>query len=205
MKYPKIKTVWKRDPDNKFKTLIKDQYATPEFEALADLSWIWTEKIDGTNIRVSWDGEHVTFAGRTDRAQIPVHLLNRLNTLFPTELFEKEYPELPMTLYGEGYGEKIQRGGLYGPVDFILFDILINDHWQERHNVTDIADHLKIRVVPIIGAGPFLQAINNVRAGLASVVAEKPRLAEGLVMHPPVELQDRLGQRIIAKIKTKDF
>ncbi len=28
--YGKIPTAWKRDPDNKFKTLLLDQWATPD-------------------------------------------------------------------------------------------------------------------------------------------------------------------------------
>ena len=32
-------------------------FSKPEFEYLAKSIWVGTEKIDGTNIRIGWDGE----------------------------------------------------------------------------------------------------------------------------------------------------
>ena len=55
--YHKITTVFDRDPENKFKTLIDGQFSKPEFEYLANNEWDFTEKVDGTNIRIIWDGE----------------------------------------------------------------------------------------------------------------------------------------------------
>ena len=64
-------------------------------------------KIDGTNIRILWDGHRVTFAGRTDNAQIPAELTNRLFELFGgevnEELFEQKFGDMPVMLVGEGY------------------------------------------------------------------------------------------------------
>ena len=54
-KYHKIMTVFKRDPETKYKTLLMGEWALPEFEYLCCNPWVFTEKIDGTNIRVNWD------------------------------------------------------------------------------------------------------------------------------------------------------
>jgi hypothetical protein len=160
IKYPKIQTVYLRDPDNKYKTLLDGQFALPEFEYLAENTWVWTEKIDGTNIRVIWEpalailNESVTYKGRTDKAQTPSFLLDKLKQLLPLEKFTSLYPEMPMTLYGEGYGAKIQKGGgNYIPdgVDFILFDILVDSHWLKREDIEDIASKLNINITPIVG------------------------------------------------------
>ena len=51
--YHKIQGLFKRGPDNKF---IEGEWSLPEFEYLAKLNWTWTEKVDGTNMRVMWDG-----------------------------------------------------------------------------------------------------------------------------------------------------
>ena len=67
--YHKIQTVFKRDPDNNFKTLLMGEYSLPEFEYLKDNKWVFTEKVDGTNIRVIWDGKDIFFKGKTDKAQ----------------------------------------------------------------------------------------------------------------------------------------
>ena len=108
-KYNKIEAIYARDEETK-KTI--EQYRNPTIEFLKDLTWQFTEKVDGTNVRVHWDGHKVTFGGRTDNASMPAFLVNRLNELFGgnanEELFEQKFGEMEVTLYGEGYGPKIQ-------------------------------------------------------------------------------------------------
>ncbi len=57
----KIQTVYKRDPATKHKTLIADDFSLPEFEFLRNNEWIFTEKVDGTNVRVifRWRNHHI--------------------------------------------------------------------------------------------------------------------------------------------------
>jgi len=205
-KYPKIQTVFLRDPATRYKTLLMGQWALPEFEYLAKNEWVWTEKIDGTNIRVDWDGERVTFAGRTDNAQTPTFLLTKLQEMFPVEVFMAEYPDLPMTLYGEGYGAKIQKGGgnyISDGQSLILFDVMISGNWQPRESMEDIAAHLRLDMVPIVGVGVLDDAIDVVQHGFQSGVGHCE--AEGLVMRPKVDLMTRTGQRVITKVKGRDF
>ena len=72
--YHKINSVYKRDEKGKF----TKEFSIPEFEYLFHNIWIGTEKIDGTNIRIGWDGENVTIGGRMQKAQLPVHLKLKL-------------------------------------------------------------------------------------------------------------------------------
>lgn|SRR5574341_497754 len=204
--YHKIQTVFLRDPATNYKTLLVGEYARPEFGYLAQNEWAFTEKVDGTNIRVMWDGQAVRYGGKTERASIPASLLARLQDLFD-DIIPVAYPELDnLCLYGEGYGAKIQAGGenyKADGADFVLFDVQIGGLWLERENIADVAARLGIRVVPIIGRGTLWGAVSIAQQGFTSTWGEFP--AEGLVMRPMVELQDRRGERIIAKIKTKDF
>ena len=207
MEYHKIVTVWKRDPGNKYKTLISNEWATPEFEYLQNLAWQWTEKVDGTNIRVMWDGENVRFGGKTDRAQMPAFLLDVLFDRFQPDVFATMF-DGPVVLYGEGYGAKIQKGGgnyISTGCDFILFDVWCGDLWLKRPDVCDIGEKLGVEVVPLVGTGPLQEAVRVAARGFESLVAEAVVQAEGLVMRPKVELLDRRGQRVITKIKAKDF
>jgi ATP-dependent RNA circularization protein (DNA/RNA ligase family) len=203
--YHKIQTVYLRDPATKYKSLLEGHFAKPEFEYLTNNSWVFTEKVDGTNIRVKWDGEQLTFAGKTDRADTPKFLLEKLAALFYPEIFlVNELP--PLCLYGEGYGAKIQKGGgNYIPdgVNFILFDVNIGGIWLERHNVEDIAEKLKISIVPIVGKGTLPEGAEMVKNGYDSRLRKAP--PEGIVMRPEVELFNRRGERVITKIKMKDF
>lgn len=211
-KYHKIPTVFERDPENRFKTLIKGQFATPELEYLADNMWVWTEKIDGTNIRVTWhpESQNVWYQGKADTSEIPPFLLKKLEELFPVEKFEKTYPHedlATMVLYGEGYGNKIQKFGKnYIPDDvgFILFDVRVQEWWLRRDDVHDVAKNLGIPHVPVIGKGSLWEAVYFAQRGFTSHVADTAR-AEGLVMRPELELFDRAGDRIICKIKERDF
>jgi len=206
--YHKILTVYKRDPETKYKTLVEGFFACPEFRFLADNEWIWTEKVDGTNIRVMWDGENITFGGKTDRAQIPSDLVNRLNERFLSQKNNFESFNGPACLYGEGYGPKIQKGGgnYRGDQDFVLFDVKIGSWWLKRKDVEDIASLLGLDIVPEIGKGTLTEMVEMVKGGFVSTWAHTTAfMAEGIVARPAVELKARNGQRIITKIKHNDF
>ena len=216
--YQKIQTLFKRDERN---IIIPDQFTYPEFEVLKDLKWECTEKIDGTNIRIELessgnpeDGIIMSFKGRTDKAVIPEHLLTKLNWLFDREhLMEvlnitDETQDCNITLYGEGYGAKIQKGGNYisNDVNFILFDVKIGKWWLDRESIKDIANKLGINAVPLMGYMTIPEAIEYVKKGFKSTIAEnKDYDAEGLVLKAPCGLLKRDGERLITKIKTVDF
>ncbi len=205
--YHKIKTVFERDPATNFKTLLMGEYAMPEFAYLARNEWVFTEKVDGTNIRVVV-ANSVTFRGKTDAAQIPAFLVDRLNQRFLTTkvrvLLTEIFPD-GACLYGEGYGAKIQKGGenYRQDQDFILFDVLVGECWLERENVADVARKLALDVVPIIGAGTLHDMVELARIGFQSTWGDFP--AEGIVARPATELRTRSGHRIITKIKHRDF
>lgn len=211
--YHKIQSIYKRNPETKYKTFLMGQYSMPEFEYLANSEWVWTEKIDGTNIRVIWYGTEslhsLEFRGKTDNAQLYKPLEEKLFQLFPIQSFDDCYSGMDMVLYGEGFGPKIQKGGgNYGPsVDFILFDVNIGGIWLERENVEDIASKLGIKVVPVVGKGTLTQAVLYTKLGFNSTFSTEGNefLAEGLVLRPAIELQTRLGHRIITKVKHRDF
>lgn len=207
--YQKIQTAYLRDPENNHKTLLEGTWSKPEFELLKDIDWICTEKIDGTNIRIIWDGENVRFGGKTNNAQIPTILISVLQDTFTNEIMKKFFPDTDnVCLYGEGYGKKIQKGGNYLPdrADFILFDVKIGDWWLKREANEDIAKTLNIGVVPIVGIWTLEQAIGHVQSGFKSIIAHnKEYIAEGLIMKPKIELFNRRGERVITKIKYKDF
>lgn len=205
--YHKIETLFERDI-NGTKKLIEGQYRNEAVKFLADKEWEFTEKIDGTNIRVHWDGHKVAFGGRTDRANIPAPLVNRLNELFMTDtaeqLFEQMFGEKEVTLFGEGYGEKIQNGGLYRKgVDFILFDVMICGNYQPRGTVAEMARIFGIDIVPVVLRGTLQEAVDFVKTAPKSTIGTAPM--EGVVGRPAVELQDRCGNRVIVKIKVRDF
>ena len=223
--YTKIDTCFKRELDHSSKlyNCIMPEWGLtrPEFEALKNLPWEATEKIDGTNMsyqynyRLELDGfsEHLDIHGKTDKAQIPAHLLAKMQELVTIEkireIFVKEDTvSLDVQIFGEGYGVKIQKGGNYikDGVDFILFDVKIGNMWLTREACEDIASKLGLMIVPLIGKMTIPEAIEFVKKGFKSTIAENRDYdAEGLVLKAPLGLLDRRGERIITKIKTCDF
>jgi hypothetical protein len=215
--YHKIDTIYKRAEDGT-KKLIEGSWRDQTVESIKDIDWVWTEKVDGTNIRVHWDGHKVTFGGRTDKAQIPADLVNFLNEKFGTpeaeELFEQKFGDTTaITLVGEGYGRKIQKvGSLYlkDSVSFIMFDAMVDctggGHpcWLRRDSVEDIATAFGVDVVPIVGVGTLEQAVNFIKTKPVSALSPDAPM-EGVVARPAYELLDRMGRRLIVKIKAHDF
>lgn len=214
-KYPKINTLLNRDSETH--KVIPGQWRLPEFEYLKDNEWFFTEKIDGTNVRVQWWSDEeglvepfLEFKARTDKGELPPFLLEKLKELFHKEQLNELFPNKCVCLYGEGIGcsrgKCIQKTGkLYSPdePDFVLFDIQIGEWWLKREDIEGIAERLGIKVVPIIGEGKLEDAIELVRNSFNSRWGDFP--AEGLVVRPKVDLYMRNGERVIGKIKTKDF
>jgi ATP-dependent RNA circularization protein (DNA/RNA ligase family) len=186
-----------------------EEYSLKEFEYLKNNQWDFSEKIDGTNIRVLWDysTKNVEIAGKTEKAQLPIFLVERLKEIFTIEILQKLFGEVSVLFFGEGYGKKIQEpfGSLYKKdgVDFILFDILIGNWWLHRENVDEIAKRLNINFVPIIKKGTIEEAIKIVSQGFNSSFGDFR--SEGLVLRPSIELFARNRLRIITKIKYRDF
>lgn len=205
--YHKIQTIFKRDPETH--ALLIGEYSCPEFEYLKDNSWVYTEKVDGTNVRIMWDGvaKAIMLGGKTDKAQIQPCLIDWFNAVIKPnkELFAELFStDAPVCLYGEGYGPKIQKGEKYrSDVSVVFFDIRIGPWWLRREDMTDLLERLDLEVIPVIGAGSLDYLIATVKGGYGSQWGNFP--AEGIVARPAVELQARSGQRIITKLKHSDF
>lgn len=208
MEYHKIESVFKRDPDNKYKTFLEGEWTRPEFWYLSQNIWEFTEKVDGTNIRVYYNAEsdpEIQFRGRTNKAQIPPFLEEALNGMFDSAILSTLFGDSSVVLYGEGYGPKIQKGGdrYRDDVSFVLFDVMVNGAYLERHNVEDIAEKLSLDVVPVLFCGTLYEGIEICRKGFTSEWGDFE--AEGVVAKPTTELSNRFGNRIITKIKCNDF
>ena len=192
---------------------------------------VWDGGIDASTININGVEFKVHIAGKTDNAQIPKNLLKHmqekypdekilaalgLKKFIPVEEWENEhnwltYEQIPniYTIYGEGYGEGIQSGGWYikGGNEFIVFDVKVNDIYLKTDARDEIATKLGAPIVPLIGYFTLDEAIDFVKKGFRSVVAENPevKMAEGLVLRTDLGLRNRMGKRLIVKVKYEDF
>lgn len=206
--YHKIDTVFKRDPETNHKTLLIGDYSQDAFAYLAGNEWVFTEKVDGTNVRVmiGQGVSGVEFGGKTDNAQMPTFLATELDNLFypQRDALMAAFPD-GACFYGEGYGPRIQKGGgnYRSEVGFVLFDVRVGEWWLQREAVEGIAAQFGLDIVPIIGRGTLAEMVRMAELGITSTWGNFA--AEGIVARPAVELKSRSGHRIITKIKSKDF
>ena len=206
--YHKIQTMYKRESEGKHNLLI-GEWSLPVFDYLQNNEWAWSEKFDGTNLRLYKDG---TIKGKTDRAEIPGFLLSAVK-----EKLDKSLDKLAeifdqtdqVCIYAEGIGRKIQKvGSKYIPDgnDFVVFDIKVGDVWLRRDSVEDICAKLGWHIVPIVGKGNLHELEEFVKAGFNSTWGDF--LAEGVVARPSIELMVKGPggyNRVITKLKYKDF
>ena len=205
-KYTKITTLYTRDPTTHYRTLLHNVYSLPEFSYLEDCYWTWTEKLDGTNLRVIVDEGAIEYRGKSDKAQMFPGMVERLDELFlpKADLVHALFSEGQTCLYGEGVGAGINKGSGYcSGKEFVLFDIKCGHWWLKREDVEDIARKLDIQVVPIVGTGTLPAMKRKVRDGFLSKWGNFR--AEGIVARPEIELKNRSGGRIITKLKYRDY
>lgn len=207
--YHKIETPYERDVDGT-KKLIEGKFRSKYVQFLRNCDWIFTEKIDGTNIRVCWDGHTFIFKGRTDKANLPAGLVIRLQQLFLNnemeELVEQMFGEREVMFIGEGYGAGIQAVGKdYIPdgQDFILFDVCVEGKYLDHDNVVEIATALGLKMVPVVLTGTIDDAVALVKSDPVSIVGTC--VMEGVVGRLPINMYDNRGNRMIVKIKCHDF
>ena len=117
-------------------------------------------------------------------------------------------PEI-YTIYGEGYGAGIQKAGgnyISNGVGFIVFDVKVNDIYLLTSARDEIATKLGAPIVPFMGYFTIDEAIDFVRKGFKTGLWDnKDFIEEGLVLRTDLGLRNRMGKRLIVKVKYEDF
>lgn len=121
-------------------------------------------------------------------------------------------------VYCEGYGPKIQGGGKYRKdIAVRIFDVFIQDEnnflggwWLEPDKVADIASKLGVKTMPELELENMRAIVSAVKYGIKSIVAVEDEgipetMMEGVVARMKPPLFTRKGERVIFKLKTKDF
>ena len=162
----------------------------------------------------------VIFNGLGIKEFVPVSEFFEHNWLALDEKSKEAIPDINRvpkmyTIYGEGYGAKIQACGsqyLKDSNKVIGFDVKVTSNNGDElyllsKNRDEIINKMGMPIVPTIGYFTIQEAINYVKRGFVSHVAENNKgfIAEGLVCKSPVGLKNRQGQRIIFKVKTCDW
>ena len=167
-----------------------------------------SEKIDGTSVGIVWDGERISFVGHTEKSEFCPRYLEYLKTNFGTSEFESVIEELfgdkQIKIYGEGISKDYNVHYGYPEGNFIMYDIQNeNGTFYNRVVVKEIAKKLNL-IYPWEEMMSLKEAIDYIKTRPVSKLNPE-NMMEGLVLRAPLELYTNHGDRIICKVKVKDF
>lgn len=222
--YPKIYTLYERNPDHSINI---DKLSRSEFGLIN--TWQVTEKLNGRNIRIllKQDG-NIEFSGRRDvkrmSEQIPQKMMDYLSVIFTPEKMQAVFwryvkgifqnPEV--CVYVEGLGSELATGsGIYCPgksVSVRLIDCFINPWWIERPLLEEFGRKLGIKCTPLLDT---IHTLPQTRDDLEKIIKISHvstednnnflGIAEGIVARTKPLLFNRKGERLMWKLKFKDF
>lgn len=167
-----------------------------------------SEKIDGTSVGIVWDGERISFVGHTEKSQFCPRYLEYLQNSFGTSEFESVIEEVfgdsPVTIFGEGISRDYNVHYGFPEGNFIMYDIQNPDGtFYNRDAVKEIAKKLDL-LYPWEEMMTLKEAVDFIMGRPQSVLCAGNKM-EGLVLRSPVELYTNNGDRVICKVKVKDF
>ena len=209
MQYPKTY--------NPFKWDNLTEWSKEELEYLQNNEFYWTEKVDGTNIRVYWNPstESIDIRGKSDKADLHKDLVANIQALFTIEKLQDLHFYSEVIFYGEGYGPGIQKvGGNYrDDKSFIGFDIFVTSdsnvfggYWLNLQDMYNIFESLSILAVPMVSDKWTLnEVIEFVKTKPNSYLGNRDFQMEGLIGVPKVQLFNRYGERVKVKVKCDMF
>lgn len=182
-----------------------EDYRSPLLAYLSNLEWVYTRKIDGANLRVQWDGEQALWNGKSNNFVCGAELTEYMNNTFLEEIFEEKFGrDKVVTLFGEHMGPKVQGNELGLDKDeFILYDVNVNGTWLDAFNVIEVARYFGVRNIhAFMSHGMLADTLSNL---INRVASGEFKDWEGIVARPTVEMRAQNGQRVIVKIKNKDY
>jgi len=184
-------------------------------------TWIVTEKIDGTNIRIildqqKEDGSRDYYIGSrklilNNEDKNSKQFLDCIKDVNINKLIDyfKDIKHT-ITIYGEGYGAGVQTGHIYSQdKNYRVFDIKIGDVYQDWTYVCKVCVDNQLNIVPLLGNSKelsydkcvgLLNTFHNtlIQEGIGGT-------PEGVVYKFEPVLLDKYGERLIFKVKFKDF
>lgn len=151
--YPKISCPFLRvNPKDKMVDL--NQYSDKYADLLSNVEFSATEKVDGKNTNIIYDGNNVKFEGHTDKTTWTPEEETWIKNKFINDGFiqmcEQQFGEKTVQFCGELIGPKIQSN-IYKLDDykFIVFDIKINNVFISREFVKEITNTLYMDTIDI--------------------------------------------------------
>ena len=202
---------------------IRNLYQVPEL-ATGLLGRVYClEKIHGTSAHVSWHADDL--ANTEDRPfEVSRGVVkffssgekhDRFVALFDQEALKAAFVALghpSVVVHGEAYGGKQQgMGKTYGPdLKFVAFDVKIGETWLSVPDAHDVVKKLGLEFVHYVEAPATVESLDRERdmpsvQAVRNSMVDTPKIREGIVIRPLIELARSDGSRVIAKHKRAEF
>lgn len=178
--------------ENHYREKVVEQFRARE---LANEVYILTEKVHGANFSFWTDGKSVQVASRSQFVDGTFYGCQDVIDLYHDAVLRlHSFLELghgnTLTVYGELFGPKIQKGVKYATdKDFVAFDIAIDGRYMAQAEAADvITNNSGFNFVPVIdeviGLDAALEYSNEFESVLArrNGISDPENIAEGLVI-----------------------
>ena len=197
---------------------IKNLYKAPDLLIFKRVFAL--EKIHGTSAHVSWSGTEVCKNHEVSLKRGVVHYspggesYDAFRAVFDEEGLVGAFEALghdSIQVFGEFYGGRCMgMSETYGQVmRFAAFDVQIGGVWLNVPNAADVVKKLGLEFVHFVEVDATVEALDRERDApsvqAARNGATEPKIREGIVVRPPIELTRSNGSRMIAKHKRVDF
>lgn len=182
-----------------------DCYRDPLLYQLSLTGWQFKRKLDGQNLRVYWDGEQALWNGKSDNFTCKANLTDYMNQIFLEEIFEEKFDrECKVVLFGEHMGPGVQGNELgLEESEFVLYDVNINGYWQGEKSIRDIAGYFGVKTCyDYMEDDDYTDTLVEL---IERVANGEFKGWEGIVATPSVECRSQRGDRMIVKIKNRDY
>lgn len=172
--------------------------------------WIATEKIHGANFSFWCNGEEVKVASRSQFVDGTFYNCQAVINRYSKGILDwcKSKGVNNFVVYGELFGDGIQKEVKYGEKDFAAFDVVIGGKILDKHTAQSVVDDCGLFFAPIIKVGTFKECMelnNTFRSVLTPDDYEGENTSEGLVIEPIKPAWFANGSRIYFKNKTAAF
>ena len=183
-----------------------------QYEGKDGGDWIVTEKIHGANFSFWCDGEVVKVASRSQFVDGTFYGCQSVIDRYSPLVLEYHQQRLPvgstLVIFGELFGQGVQKEVEYGHKDFRAFDVVISDTVQRKDSAIACCEQIGIPFSPVIFTGSFkecMEICNTFQSLLTPDGYEGDNFAEGLVIEPVEPRWFNTGSRVYFKNKTPAF
>ena len=194
--------------DNTYRTNLIEKVVE---EGIPTDDWIVTEKVDEANFSFWCDGEQVKVASRNQFVDGAFYGCQEvIDEIAPKILAFCSDNDTQIVIYGELYGDGIQKRVKYGKKSFVAFDVfsLWAGSTEHKEYAQILCSNIGIQFVPVLFRGGFEEclAVNNTFKSLLTPEGhDGENIAEGVVIEPANPAWFRNGSRVYFKNKSEKF